>query len=115
MKYVLFAVRFSIYMCFFLYEMVKANFLVVKLVLSPRVRFRSAAIRYSSQTKTMTELILLTNSITLTPGTLVMDVNPKTGEMLVHVMSGESVEQIKEDLHNSLEKRLLWAMRGGER
>jgi len=113
MKFIRFVARFSVYMVFFVYEMIKANFQVVKAVLSPRFNFRSAAIRYSSKTKTMSELVVLTNSITLTPGTLVVDANPENGEILIHVMSAESSEQIKDELHRSLEKKLLWAMRGG--
>ncbi len=112
MKYPRFLARISIYLAFFLYELIKANFQVVKAVLSPRFKFRSAAIRYSSKTKTLPELIALTNSITLTPGTLVVDANPENGELLIHVMSAESSEQIKDELHRSLEKKLLWAMRG---
>jgi multicomponent Na+:H+ antiporter subunit E len=102
----------AVYLAFFLYEMVKANFQVVKAVLSPRFTFRSAAIRYKSKIKTIPELVTLTNSITLTPGTLVVDANPHNGEILIHVMSAESSEQIKDELHRSLEKKLLWAMRG---
>lgn len=111
MKFLRLVARCSVYLVFFLYEIIKANLQVVKAVLAPRFNFRSAAIRYRSKTKTVPELIMLANSITLTPGTLVVDGNPETGELLVHVMSAESSDQIKQELHRSLEKRLLWALR----
>jgi multicomponent Na+:H+ antiporter subunit E len=112
MKYLVQFIRLGVYGGFFLLEVFKANFLVVKLVFSPRFHFKSAAIRYQSHVKTTAELVLLANSITLTPGTLVMDADLKTGEFLIHVMSGESAEQIYISIFESLEKRLLWALRG---
>ena len=63
----------------FLYELILSNLQVARMVLSPRLNFQSAAIRYRSQMKTPAELVLITNSITLTPGTLVMDANLRTG------------------------------------
>jgi len=104
--------RFSVYIGIFLYELVKANFQVARAVLSPGLRFRSAALRYKSRTRTIPELMVLTNSITLTPGTLVMDADMESGEILIHVMSAESADKVRDDIYESLEKRMLWAMRG---
>jgi multicomponent Na+:H+ antiporter subunit E len=106
--------RGFVYAYHFVIELIKANFQIVKLVFSPKLNFKSAAIKYKANVKTDAELILLTNSITLTPGTLVMDANLPKGEILVHVMTAESTDQIKKDLHQSLERRVLWTTRGPE-
>ena len=112
MNRIIIVTRLLVYGVFFLAELVKANFQVVRWVLSPRMTFHSAAIRYPSRAKTTTEILILANSITLTPGTLVVDVNPATGEMLVHAMLADDAEQVRRDLYTALERRLLWALRG---
>jgi len=103
--------KFLIYLCVFIWELLKANMQVAYLVLSPRFRFKSAAIRYKTKVKTVPEMILLSNSITLTPGTLVMDAHLDKGELLVHVMSTESTEKIKKDIEEKLEKKVIWTLR----
>jgi len=104
--------RFIGYFFIFLYELTIANLQIAKLVLSPRLNFKSAAVKYKSKMKTPVELILITNSITLTPGTLVMDADMKTGEIWVHVMAGDNVNQICRDLNKFPENKVLWATRG---
>ena len=100
------------YFFIFLYQLTLANFQVAWLVISPSYKFKSAAIRYTSKMKNNTELIMITNSITLTPGTLVMDADLKTKEILVHVMALDSTDQIKKDLLKFPEGEVLWATRG---
>ena len=112
MKYLLLVIRLVRYFFIFSYALVVANLQVAKAVLSPGFRFKSAAVRYQSKIKTPTELIFLTNSITLTPGTLVMDADLKTGVILVHVFSGESTEQIKKDLNKFPEEEVIRTLRG---
>lgn len=98
----------------FLYELAVSNWQVARMVLSPGFNFRSAAIRYRSKMKTPTEMILITNSITLTPGTLVMDANLESGEILVHVMSAESPDAVRRSLDTFPETKALRALRGEE-
>lgn len=103
--------KLLVYFFLFVWELLKANFQVVRLVLSPRFNFKSAAIRYKTNVKTVSEMILLSNSITLTPGTLVMDANLKKGELLIHVMSADTTDSIKNELKRTLENRVIWALR----
>lgn len=100
------------YFFIFLYELIKANFQIAVLVLSPRFKFKSAAVRIHSKMKSNAELILITNSITLTPGTLVMDADLSSGHILVHVMSVESTDQIRRELNVFPESKVLWLTRG---
>jgi len=99
------------YLFLFMWELIKANIQMAGLVLSPRFKFKSAAVRYKTKVKTVPEMILLANSITLTPGTLVVDANLKKGELLVHVMSADDPEQICKNIEKSLEKRVLWVLK----
>ena len=115
MKYAALILRLIQYLGIFIAELLVANVQVAKAVLSPKFNFKSGAIRYKSDMKNDVELILITNSITLTPGTLVMDADVKTGEVLVHVMSGESKEEMKKGLIRFPEKPALYALRGGKK
>ena len=115
MRHVALAGRFAVYGLIFLKELLVANFQVARMVLSPRLRFKSAAISFRSGMKTNAEMVVITNSITLTPGTLVMDANARSGVILVHAMSAESEDQIKSALKSFPEEKALWAFRGGRR
>ena len=46
-----------------------------------------SAIRYNPKLKSDFGMMLLANSITLTPGTLSVDVDEKTNELFVHVLN----------------------------
>ncbi len=111
MKFVALFFRLVKYFCFFLYELVAANIVVAKMVLSPKFYFKSAAVHYVSKMKNKAELILITNSITLTPGTLVMDADLKNGHVWVHVMSADTLERVKRNLLIFPEGKVLEAVR----
>ena len=106
--------RLFIYGIQFTYELLVANLQIAYLVLKPNLNFKSAAITYKSNMKTIPEMIMICNSITLTPGTMVMDANLDTQEIKVHAMSVESAEQIKKDLCRFPENQVLAALRGPE-
>lgn len=114
MRFATLVLRLIRYFFVFIFELIVANLQVAKIVLSPRLNFKSGAVKYKSKMKNEWELILITNSITLTPGTLVMDATLKSGEIFVHVMSGETTEHMKESLEKFPEKEVLRATRGGE-
>ncbi len=66
----------------FLYAMAKANLDVAWRVLTGRIN--PGIVRFNPDLKTDVGRTLLANSITLTPGTLTMDVDDVTGDFFVH-------------------------------
>ncbi|MFC2008785.1 Na+/H+ antiporter subunit E [Chloroflexota bacterium] len=66
----------------FLWAMAKANFDVVYRVITGRIK--PGIVRISPQLKNDASVALLANSITLTPGTLSVDVDEKTNDLFVH-------------------------------
>jgi multicomponent Na+:H+ antiporter subunit E len=56
-------------------------------VLHPRLPIRPAVVRIQTGLKTDLALTVLANSISLTPGTTTVDVNPATGFIYVHCMN----------------------------
>jgi multicomponent Na+:H+ antiporter subunit E len=79
-----------IYVMFFLKELVKSNVNVAKIVLSPSLPLTPGIVKVRTRLKSRMGRLLLTNSITLTPGTLTVDV---VGEWLyIHWVSVDSAE-----------------------
>jgi multicomponent Na+:H+ antiporter subunit E len=74
-------------------EIVKANIDVTKRILSPRLSISPTMVRLKASQKSDLGLVIYANSITLTPGTVSVDVEP--GEILVHALSKEAAEDLK--------------------
>lgn len=58
----------------YLWELVLANINVAKIVFSPRISIHPGIVRVHTKFKSRTGRLALANSITLTPGTLVVDI-----------------------------------------
>lgn len=66
----------------FFLEVIKANLDVAYRVLTMRIR--PGIIRVSSDLKTDLGIFMLANSITLTPGTITVDIDEKTHDLFIH-------------------------------
>jgi multicomponent Na+:H+ antiporter subunit E len=66
----------------FLVEVTKANIDVAGRVITGRIR--PGIIRVTSDLKTDLGIFMLANSITLTPGTITVDIDEKTNDLYVH-------------------------------
>ncbi len=72
------------YLFFLLLEIIKANLNVAKIVLSPKININSAILKCKTNLKSDFGKSILANSITLTPGTLSVDV--KGDDLFIHCM-----------------------------
>jgi multicomponent Na+:H+ antiporter subunit E len=79
--------RLAAYGGWLLREVVIANWNVLKTVLDPRLPIDPAMIRFRSHLTSGLGRTILANSITLTPGTITVDVRPD-GEFVVHALVG---------------------------
>jgi len=75
---------FLYYIPVFLWEMLKANIDVAYRVAHPVIPIRPGIVRVNTSLKSDTALTFLANSITLTPGTLTVDVEREKGYLYVH-------------------------------
>jgi len=87
----------------FLREVVVANLQMVRIVLSPRIRVRPGIIRYPLDVRTDSGITLLADSITLTPGTLTVDVAPDRSALYIHVIDIDEPERVRRQIKQSLE------------
>lgn len=92
------------YLIVFFFEVVKANIDVVKIVLSPQLNMTPGIIAYKMEVKTDAGITLLANSITLTPGTLSVDISEDRKILYIHALHIEDAEKLEQSIRDSLEK-----------
>ncbi|GAA4427602.1 Na+/H+ antiporter subunit E [Pontibacter saemangeumensis] len=94
---------------FFLKEMLVANVKVAFDILTPHYYMRPTVIAVPLRAKTNLEIMLLANMITLTPGTLSIDVSKNRKILYVHALyvKNNDVEKVKQHIKNGFERRLL--------
>jgi multicomponent Na+:H+ antiporter subunit E len=95
----------------FLYELVVSTLRVAWLVLQPRMPIRPAIVAYPLKVDRDYEITLLANLITLTPGTLSVDVSPDRRTLYIHAIDVGDPERLKEDIANGFERRIMEAFR----
>lgn len=81
----------------YFWELVKANWDIAKRALSPKLKINPAIVKIETDIKSDWGLALLANCITLTPGTITMDIYEKgdVNSMYIHWIDG-STEDTKE-------------------
>ncbi len=94
---------------FFFKELVVANIRVAYDVLTPTTLMRPCIIALPLSAKTDYEITILANMISLTPGTLSLDLSEDKKILFVHAIQFREVnaEKLKSDLKNGFEKKLL--------
>lgn len=92
---------------FFLYEIFNSNIKVALDVLTPKHSMAPRIIAISLAAKTDAEITLLANLISLTPGSLSLDVSDDKKVIYAHVMYAEDADAAKQDIKNGLERWVL--------
>ena len=96
---------------YFLWEFLKANFYVFYDIVTLKHYMNPAIIAVPLSVKTEMEITLFANLITLTPGTLSLDVSSDKKVIYVHTMYLKNKEDFIDELKNGLEKKLIYLMR----
>ena len=84
--------RYACYLPWLLYQVVLANLHVVYLVVFPH-KIRPQIVRIKTGLTSDLALVTLANSITVTPGTITMDVDD--GELCVHALSDKAAAALR--------------------
>lgn len=88
----------------FHYELVVSSLSVAWDVLTPRHRARPGIIAVPLKAKGEAEVLLVTNLISLTPGTLSLDVTEDCNTLYVHAMFADDPAKIRADIENGMER-----------
>ena len=96
----------------FLWELLRANLSVARTVLfKPLDKINPAFLAIPLEAETDTEIALLANLITLTPGTLSLDVSTDRSVLYIHTLDVKDVDALRVEIKRSLERGLLEMMR----
>jgi multicomponent Na+:H+ antiporter subunit E len=95
----------------FLKELLVSSVRVAASVLSPRLTFEPAVIAVPLDLESDAEITLLANLISLTPGTLSIDVAADRSCIYVHAMYGGDPEQLADEIKRTFERRIREAFR----
>lgn len=78
------------YWVWLLIEIIKANIDVAKIILSPRMALSPRIVKVKATQTTDMGVVIFANSITLTPGTVTLEINGD--EMLVHAITQDMAD-----------------------
>ncbi|NJP06311.1 MAG: Na+/H+ antiporter subunit E [Chloroflexaceae bacterium] len=95
------------FVVFFLQEVLLANLRVASTVLFNQPKLQPGIIEIDLDIETDIQITLLANLITLTPGTLSMDVSNDKKRLFVHSMHLEDVQAAKKEIKEGFERRIL--------
>ncbi|MFO1107462.1 MAG: Na+/H+ antiporter subunit E [Amaricoccus sp.] len=93
---------------FFLRDLTVSSIAVARAVLAPRIAVRPRFVTVPIKARSDAGVTLVANYITLTPGTLTVDVSPDRGTLLVHdLLAGDSGEATRAGIRDGIEPRVL--------
>lgn len=95
----------------FLYELVLSALRVAKIAMMPKLDIRPGFFAYELKTDRDHEITLLANLITLTPGTLSVDVSDDKKKLFIHAIDIRDVEALREDIEKGFERKIMEALR----
>lgn len=90
----------------FLSDLLRANIRMAATILSPRLKLRPAVIAVPLILKSEAAIILLANLITLTPGTLSLDISTDRSVLFLHTVYMDDTKQFTQQLLDGYERRL---------
>lgn len=96
---------------YFLYEMIAANVQVAYDVITPKYFFKPGIIRYPLEATTDIEINLLSTMISMTPGTLILDISEDKKSLFIHVMYLRDRDRFIQQIKNGFEHKLLEILR----
>lgn len=92
--------RAAVYMPWLAVQIVRASLNVSRLILDPRLPISPSMVRVKAEQPTAVGLTAFANSITLTPGTISVEVSEQTRHIWVHAITREGAEAMPEDPMN---------------
>lgn len=91
---------------FFIWELILANLRVAYDIVTPRHYMRPGVVAIPLDITREVEIVLLANLITLTPGTLTLDISDDRRILYVHAMHIDNLEQFRRDIKEGYERRV---------
>jgi multicomponent Na+:H+ antiporter subunit E len=88
-------------------ELVLSNVAVIRQILRPRLNIRPGIFALSTELESDWEITMLSCLITLTPGTLTLEVSPDQETLYIHAMDIEDAELLRQQIKGSFERAIM--------
>lgn len=111
LRYFARARRIASLIVLFIKELALSAWKVAILVLSPKMDLKPGIFAYPLKVDRDFEITLLANLITLTPGTLSVDVSDDRRTLYVHAIDCSDVEATRRDIAEGFERKIMEAFR----
>jgi multicomponent Na+:H+ antiporter subunit E len=96
---------------YFAYQLALSSLRVAADIVTPRLRASPGIVAIPLDARSDGEITLLANLVSLTPGSLSLDVSEDRRTLFVHVMFLDDVESTRRDIKEGFERRVLELLR----
>jgi len=102
-----------LFVLFVIYELTKSSLRLAFDILTPQHRMRPGLIRIPLEASTNLEITMLANLISLTPGTLTLEISDDQKYLYMHAMYiyGDNIENVRKQVKADFERRILELLR----
>lgn len=95
------------FILFVVYEIIIANLRVARAVLTPQFRIQPAIMYLPLRCKSDIQITILANIISLTPGTLTLEISPDKKKLLLHTMFFDTKKKQVNELRRKFERPIM--------
>jgi len=99
--------RILAFILFYIKEVIIANVRIAYDILSPRYKIKPGVLAIPLDVETDFEILSINNLLTMTPGTLSLDISTDRRVIYVHAMYVDDPEQLRKEIKAGLEKKLM--------
>lgn len=92
------------FLFYYLYKLVVANLYIAYDILTPRMRINPGFLSIRLNLKSEFGLLLFTNLVSMTPGTLSMDIDENRENLLVHLLYMDKSDETTREMNQMMEK-----------
>ena len=110
-RYVMKVGQVVYFLGFVLWEVFTASIALAWLIMNPRMRVRPGVVAVPLDAETDLEIATLATLITLSPGTLTLDVSDDRSTLYVHTILLDDPDAFRRDIKDRFERRVLRVMR----
>jgi len=96
--------HFILFIGFYLVKLVMANLIIAYDILTPRMRFNPGMIKVDIKPLGNFGMLMLSNLVSMTPGTLSTDLDLKEKKLHVHVLYLDREEIIRKEIYQIMER-----------
>ena len=94
------------FVIFFLWEVILSNIRLTITILSPQMKLRPAVVAVPLDLKSDIGIVILSHMITLTPGTLSLDISSNRHTIYVHVYDLDDPDKFIDRIKSKFERRV---------